>query len=226
MRSARAAGCGLGLGLALLATVVAVARAQNAGPLNLQELFLQLDANGDRILDRGEVPESGRTAFETLLKHGDANKDGKIDQEEYRELLSSLRDGFGSLKTRFADLDKDGDGKLSKAEYEGPEFLFPRIDADGDGFISKAEADKFQPGPGAGGALAAGEFGQRLRAMDKDGDGKVSKAEFLGPPPLFDRLDRNSDGFLTSDELGQMRPDAAKAKAKVKAKRAVRPKSA
>lgn len=35
---------------------------------------------------------------------------------------------------------------------------------------------------------------------DKNKDGKVSKDEFSGPPPLFQRLDRNGDGMLTRDE--------------------------
>jgi Ca2+-binding EF-hand superfamily protein len=61
-------------------------------------------------------------------------------------------------------------------------------------------------------------FDQRLRAMDKNGDGKVSKDEFTGPAGLFDRLDANSDGFVTPEEMRQFRPEPGKAKAKAKAK--------
>ena len=42
--------------------------------------------------------------------------------------------------------------------------------------------------------------------LDKDGDGKVSRQEFDGPPPEFDRLDRNHDGFLSDDEAPQGPP--------------------
>ncbi|HRH99244.1 MAG TPA: hypothetical protein PLB55_25095, partial [Prosthecobacter sp.] len=35
---------------------------------------------------------------------------------------------------------------------------------------------------------------------DKNKDGKIAKDEFSGPPPLFQRLDRNGDGVLTRDE--------------------------
>lgn len=35
---------------------------------------------------------------------------------------------------------------------------------------------------------------------DKNKDGKIAKDEFSGPPPLFQRLDRNGDGVFTRDE--------------------------
>src|SRR5438067_248355 len=88
------------LGLVLLAGGAVAARAQQAGGINYVELFIQLDANGDMIVERSEVPESGRAAFETLLKHADANKDGKIDREEYRDTLMSLREAAQGANPR------------------------------------------------------------------------------------------------------------------------------
>jgi len=187
----------VGFGLVLLAVGTSTSLAQNAGGINYVELFQQLDANGDMVIDRGEVPDSGRAAFDQLLKNADDNKDGKIDREEYRDMLASLRESFGSVASRFGDMDKDGDGKLSKDEFRGPEPLFAQIDADGDGVITKDEAAKFQPGAGAG----AGMIARRVLGMDKDRDGKVSRDEFTGPPANFDRLDANKDGFITRNEL-------------------------
>jgi Ca2+-binding EF-hand superfamily protein len=198
----------LGLGAALLAGSAGITRAQNAGGINYFELFQQLDANSDRVIDRGEIPESGQAAFDQLVKNADSNKDGRIDIEEYRQMLGSLRDAFGALGPRFATIDKNGDGKISKDEFSGPQLMFRRADADGDGVITKDEADKFQPGlgpgPGLGAGPAAAAFAQRVRAMDKDGDGKVSKDEFTGPPQAFDRLDANQDGFVTMQEASRM----------------------
>ncbi len=97
--------------------------------------------------------------------------------------------GQGFMAPRLRAMDKDGDGKISRAEFTGPEPLFDRLDADKDGFIIPAETQRFfrqnflQNAP-------------RLRAMDKDGDGKISRAEFTGPEPLFDRLDADKDGFI------------------------------
>jgi len=191
----------VGLGLAVLAGSAGFSQAQNGGGINYRELFQQLDANGDRIIDRGEVPESGQAAFDQLVKHADGNKDGRIDLEEYQQMLASLREAFGSPGARFGAIDKNGDGKITRDEFGGPPFLFTRADANGDGVITRDEAEKLPPGPGPGGPAAAAAFRQRVLAMDKNDDGKVSKEEFTGQPGLFARFDANKDGVLSRDEL-------------------------
>ncbi len=200
----------VGLGLALMAGTTGLTHAQNAGAINYFELFQQLDSNGDRIVDRGEVPESGRAAFDQLAKHADGNADGRIDLEEYQRMLGSLREAFGAIGERFGAIDKNADGTISKDEFTGPEFLFQRADANGDGVLTKDEADKFQPGAAPGTGTVAAGLGKRILAMDKNGDGKVSKDEFAGKPEAFDRLDANKDGFVAANELpgGRGRPAA------------------
>ena len=39
---------------------------------------------------------------------------------------------------------------------------------------------------------------------DQDGDGKISKKEFRGPAFGFDRMDKNKNGFIEADELGEL----------------------
>ncbi len=43
-------------------------------------------------------------------------------------------------------LDKNGDGEVSKDEFDGPRRRFARLDKDGDGVISAAEAPTRPPG--------------------------------------------------------------------------------
>jgi acetyl esterase/lipase len=61
-------------------------------------------------------------------------------------------------------------------------------------------------------ASAQLEPGAVLRRLDKDGDGKVSREEARGTlvERLFDRFDKNSDGFITAEETqrGAAEPDA------------------
>jgi Ca2+-binding EF-hand superfamily protein len=195
MRTVRA----IGFGFAVLAGAAGTVRAQQVGGVNFIELFLQLDANGDQVIDRGEVPESGRPAFDQLLKEADKNHDQKVDREEYRELLQGLRGaggaGMGNRGERFRALDKNGDGKISKTEFDGPAAMFTRIDANKDGMLARGEVDRFAATGGNGFPAP------RFVAMDRDGDGRISRQEFRGGPAVFDRLDTDKDGFLSLPEF-------------------------
>jgi acetyl esterase/lipase len=41
------------------------------------------------------------------------------------------------------------------------------------------------------------------RRGDKNNDGKVTREEFAGPPPFFNRLDRNGDSVLTAEDFAE-----------------------
>lgn len=202
-------GMGLGIGFVGLS---APAQVGNPG-----QLIQSLDANNDGTIDKGEVPESAHPQFEKVLKLADTNKDGKLDRDELRTMARKLRDagpamrkgdaapaaaGAGNPQQRFKQMDKDGDGKVSKSEFTGPEALFDRLDADKDGSISKDELPKPGAGPGTGGGGEGKSFLlNRLKGMDKDGDGKVAKSEFTGVAENFDRMDRDQDGSLSTREI-------------------------
>ena len=51
----------------------------------------------------------------------------------------------GAVRGFVAHLDADGDGKVSRQEFDGPPREFDRLDRDGDGFLSEEEAPRNAP---------------------------------------------------------------------------------
>jgi len=98
--------------------------------------------------------------------------------------------------------DQDGDNKVSREEFPGPDDHFAQIDLDGDGYITQEEARK-APRP----HRRAGRVPGKFQEDDVDGDGVVSRSEFSGPADHFDRLDVNGDGVIEESEAGQGPPD-------------------
>ena len=89
--------------------------------------------------------------------------------------------------------DTNGDGKISRAEFAAmSEQRFTRMDKNGDGAVTADElGDMAGRGPGGG-----------VMAADTDHDGKVSQAEFTAMATTrFARMDANSDGDITADEM-------------------------
>lgn len=203
------------LTVASLLISVPEARAQTQSPQKgerqapLRDMFLDLDANNDRVIDPDEVPADGRPAFDRLLRDGDSNHNGKLETDEFRGILQktgrSAAGGELALK-RFEKLDKNGDGKLDSTELTDHPQLLDRLDRNGDGFIEKAElsstATAKKPAKAAKAAKKAAKTAggsplfERFKAMDKDGDRRISRDEFTGRPAAFERLDTNHDGFL------------------------------
>jgi hypothetical protein len=153
-RSVSLAALSIAVGCALVAASSAMAQTpKKAGkPTPFQDLFLELDANSDRVIELGEVPESAHAAFHRLLKHGDSNHDGKLEATEYRDLLQRV--DFGAALTpeqrerRFKNLDKNGDGKLDRQEFQGGPARFDRLDRNGDGILGRDELPWMNSGAG------------------------------------------------------------------------------
>ncbi len=102
--------------------------------------------------------------------------------------------------------DANGDGQITKDEFEGPEHLFTRMDASGDGAISEGE---LRAAPtGQRGAMGRRDPAARWKALlerwDANKDGQLARAEFQGHDELFDMLDANGDGVITEEEHNQV----------------------
>ena len=92
-----------------------------------------------------------------------------------------------------ADIDEDGDGRISEDEFTGPDEHFSELDKNDDGYIDADEAPAGPPEGDRGG----------FERDDQDDDGRVSEDEFSGPSDHFDELDQDDDGYIDEDEASQ-----------------------
>jgi Ca2+-binding EF-hand superfamily protein len=117
--------------------------------------------------------------------------------------------------------DKDGDGRISKAEFQAAspqgnssatDDLFKKLDTNGDGYIDASEnaaaAQKMHRGHHH--RQNATDPLQVFEKADKDHDGKISKDDFKSALPagtdsatanqVFDSMDTNQDGIVDASE--------------------------
>lgn len=140
-------------------------------PAGVQDSFAEIDADKDGFITKEElqahadrmasrrprmievvfftidVPEPDANPAEELqraydvLRKLDINKDGKIDAKElanFRETRKKER-----CDAMFKHMDKDGDGKISKAEARGLwADNFDQLDLNKDGFLDRTEIEK------------------------------------------------------------------------------------
>ena len=131
-----------------------------------------------------------------MLAAADANGDNTVTRAELEQLQTA----------EFAFRDRNGDGFLDQADASPmrqrmmalrQERREARQDEDGDRAARREER------------RGEGRRGQR-RGFDTDEDGRVSAAEFTARgAEMFARLDANSDGSVTPDELDAHMQDRA-----------------
>ncbi|WP_242112184.1 EF-hand domain-containing protein [Luteimonas aquatica] len=110
-------------------------------------------------------------------------------------------DAATSRQARMAQLDKNGDGQIDRAEAAAVPRLaehFDQIDADKDGKLSAQERAQAHRGMRRGGA------GKWREALDTDKDGRISQAEAAANPRLAERfaeLDTDRNGYLDREDF-------------------------
>ncbi|MCP9791255.1 EF-hand domain-containing protein [Vulcanococcus limneticus] len=134
-------------GLALLVAAASppplAARAQSAEELRLyqgrlQKLYRRLDRNGDGRLDRSEV--EGHPYLERHFERLGGENRGYLDPGQ---LIPRSTEAMGErLREFFSRADRNGDGRIDRAEAEAFSWMrrrFAEVDANGDGGLSWEE---------------------------------------------------------------------------------------
>jgi hypothetical protein len=134
------------------------------------------DTDGDSRISQAEFVAAAVQRFD----RGDANRDGTITAEEMRAGMQARHtERRGEV---FARMDTNGDGSISRAEFDAR----PERGGDAERGGRGGGHHRGGRGRGGGGELAA--------------DG-VTRAEAQARAEArFSRMDRNDDGFLTQED--------------------------
>ena len=95
----------------------------------------------------------------------------------------------------WAQFDRNADGVITLSEFPADRATFDRFDTNRDGVLTKNEVRTRLEDRNAS------EY--ELRQLDANRDGVISRTEWRGDRTTFDRLDRNGDGVLSSNDRGR-----------------------
>ena len=166
---------------------------------------------GDRNAVQTRADAQTRAA--EMFARMDVNKDGKLDAADRAAKRAEMQ------AKKFASLDADGNGSISKAEWDqhGADRAAKRAErgerraAAGEASDGKRHGMRGHHGKRGGGHHGMG--GRMMGKADTDGDKAISQAEFqTAALARFDAADANKDGQVTAEERKAQR-DAWKAKA-------------
>ncbi len=144
------------------------------------------DADNDGRISRAEFVD-GRVAHLTAI---DANRDGSVSDEERQSGIDTRRNQ--RVSARFEMLDKDGNGSLSREEFTAREPRGDRAQHAGRGG---------RDGMGRGGHRGGGRGHGGERGPNAEARGPVVIADVrTRMTTQFDRMDANSDGFVSAEE--------------------------
>ncbi len=151
-------------------------------------------ADGNAVQTRADAQARATQMFAKM----DANKDGKLDATD-RAAQRAERQA-----KRFASLDADGNGSISKAEWDkhGADRAAKRAER-GEKRAEAGEAGegKRHHGMRGGHGKRSGHHGMMMGKADTDGDKAISQAEFqTAALARFDAADANKDGQVTAEE--------------------------
>jgi Ca2+-binding EF-hand superfamily protein len=111
--------------------------------LTMTKLILAALVLGAPVAASAATADLRQAAIDKMFATMDANHDGHVDKAEYAKFQQArFAKQAQTVDAAVTELDKDKDGKISKAEAATvPEIAkyFDGLDADKDGFLSRAE---------------------------------------------------------------------------------------
>lgn len=155
---------------------------------------LAAPGGGNAVQTRADAQARATQMFAKM----DENKDGKLDATD-RAAQRAERQA-----KQFASLDADGNGSISKAEWDqhGADRTAKRAER-GEKRAAAGEAGegKRHHGMRGGHGKRGGHHGMMMGKADTDGDKAISQAEFqTAALARFDAADANKDGQVTPEE--------------------------
>jgi phycobilisome linker polypeptide/uncharacterized protein DUF4214/EF hand domain-containing protein len=108
----------------------------------------------------------------------------------------------GNGPGRFAGMDRNGDGVITRAEWRGNDQSFRNQDWNNDGVLS---GDEVNPGaqrwPARTDAEREARRAERFATLDVNDNGRIEAREWDGTVAAFNRLDVNNDNILSRAEM-------------------------
>ena len=186
----------------------------------LDGLFDFMDRDQDGVITETEFQQAYMNAFPKLVQGG------------YKDLSNELSDELGQLElaneepsngpvsmavgaesdTATQPGSKEAELEIDPVVYELGLQIFNQIDSDGDGSISLAEWANFAAKPDIEQLVLAAGFCSGVFPGDTENGAARDRVGEMGPTgadELFDKLDRDHDGFISRDEWNTGAVDCA-----------------
>jgi len=152
--------------------------------------FEGLDTNRDGRVTRSEWRGNARS-----FDNHDLNRDGVLSGSELRPgVRRETRTWTDTWNERFERLDRNNDNYISMSEWTRDARQFDRLDLNNDNRLSRSELMNLA-------RQRQASWDQQFTEMDVNRDGRLSRREWLRDDDIFERLDRNNDGYVTRTEL-------------------------
>ena len=137
-----------------------------------------------------------------IYKPDDKKKPTRNRQEDRRnDRRGQSGEDDENENMRFAGMDRNRDGRITRDEWRGNDNSFAQHDWNGDGVLS---GDEVRPGAQPTNRREA-ERRARFDRLDLNDDDRLALSEWTGNRNAFERLDANDDGFLSFDEFNARR---------------------